>query len=400
MAAPTTSKNNSPPATRTASTCTVEKARGTHTFKITDYSLHKGIGVGKCIRSATFTVGGYQWCIRYYPDDVWPTTRKPTNRIVVYLELVSSKAEVRAHMDFRLVDHATGKSTPMHPVPLPVLWFKSAGLSKANDVKGTYSLMTKRQLEASSYLWDDCLVIECNLTVIANEPTVEVTSPPPELCCRVPVPPPSSDVAKHLRELVKEKRGTDVTFRVKGDVFFAHKTILAMQSPVFRAQFFLDGPIMAAAAEEESSAGAAGRSVVDVEDMDPEAFGALILFIYTDATPPAMHDDEDVEACRGMANQLLVAADRYAIERLKLICEDVLCRSLDVETVAATLALAEQCHCSSLRDACVELVSSTSRIGKVVASQGYSRLRKGSPAVVVGMLEKVITKWMHNSKRL
>jgi hypothetical protein len=122
----------------TASTCTVQKARGTHTFKITDYSLHKGIG--NCIRSATFTVGGYQWCIRYYPDDEWPAARKPTNRIVVYLELVSLKAEVRAHLDFRLVDHATGKSTPMHPVPLPVLWFKYAGLSKANDVKGDSSI--------------------------------------------------------------------------------------------------------------------------------------------------------------------------------------------------------------------------------------------------------------------
>lgn len=46
-----------------------------------------------------------------------------------------------------------------------------------------------------------------------------------------------------------------------------------------------------------------------------------------------------------MEQHLLEAADRYGMHRLKLICEDRLCQYIDVNTVATTLALAEQHHC-------------------------------------------------------
>ena len=50
-------------------------------------------------------------------------------------------------------------------------------------------------------------------------------------------------------------------------------------------------------------------------------------------------DDEDIEE---IVRHLLEAADRYAIEKLKLICEAILYRCLDVQTVATTYALADQ----------------------------------------------------------
>jgi speckle-type POZ protein len=53
---------------KSASTCTTEKAKGTHVFEIVGYSLKKGLGIGKFVRSATFTVGGYDWVIYFYPD--------------------------------------------------------------------------------------------------------------------------------------------------------------------------------------------------------------------------------------------------------------------------------------------------------------------------------------------
>ncbi|OAY81064.1 BTB/POZ and MATH domain-containing protein 2, partial [Ananas comosus] len=56
------------PPQETASTSVTETVNGSHHFKITGYSLSKGMGIGKYIASDTFTVGGYEWAIYFYPD--------------------------------------------------------------------------------------------------------------------------------------------------------------------------------------------------------------------------------------------------------------------------------------------------------------------------------------------
>ncbi|CAO2189231.1 unnamed protein product [Urochloa humidicola] len=95
------------PGTKTASRCTTQTAQGTHAFEIEGYSLHKGLGAGKFIRSATFDVGGYDWCIRYYPDG----GNTDEGYIAVYLELLTKKTEVRVIFDLLLVDQTTSKPT-------------------------------------------------------------------------------------------------------------------------------------------------------------------------------------------------------------------------------------------------------------------------------------------------
>ena len=45
-----------------------------------------------------------------------------------------------------------------------------------------------------------------------------------------------------------------------------------------------------------------------------------------------------------MAQHLLAAADMYQLDRLRKMCERRLCDSVDTDTVATTLALAEQNH--------------------------------------------------------
>lgn len=55
----------------------------------------------------------------------------------------------------------------------------------------------------------------------------------------IPVPP--SNIGKQFGQLLESKDSTDVSFEVDGEVFTAHKVILAARSPVFRAQLF--GPM-------------------------------------------------------------------------------------------------------------------------------------------------------------
>ena len=169
------------------------------------------------------------------------------------------------------------------------------------------------------------------------------------------------------------KEEADVTFSVGGETFEAHKIVLAMRSPVFKAELF-------------GSMRETRMPCVTIEDMQPAVFRALLHFIYTDSVPD-LEDLEGVDNCE-MVRHLLVAADRYAMDRLKMLCQNILGKNLDVENVATTLALADQHTCDKLKDVCVEFLASSDKMDDVVATQGYANLKRSCPSVLIDALEK------------
>ncbi|CAL5011213.1 unnamed protein product [Urochloa decumbens] len=352
--------------TRTKSRCELQTACGSHTFEIVGYSLHKGLGKGKFIRSGNFAVGGYDWCIKFFPHGM-----DSTEFVSVYLCLLSPKAKVRAFMEFKLVDQTTG-------LPSSIQFSKQADLFDTTDTIdagatmrygwGYDRFMKTSDIEASAYLCDDRLVMECHVTVIKGPKVTETT------VGEVRVPP--SDLSKDFEKLLMAGVETDVTFKVKGETFEAHRNVLAARSPVFKAQLY-------------GMVGVDNRSCITIEDIKPGIFKALLHFIYTDSLPDVqdieldeIHEDEDI------MKFLLVAADKYAMERLKLVCTSMLCKSLDEKNVAATLALADLHNCSELRKACIEYIASSDRVRDVAASPGYQHLKTACPAIFKDLWEK------------
>ncbi|CAD6338741.1 unnamed protein product [Miscanthus lutarioriparius] len=189
-------------------------------------------------------------------------------------------------------------------------------------------------------------------------------------------PTPSSDLHKHLGELLESQKGADVTFLLAsgGERFPAHKSVLAARSRVFMAEFF-------GGMEERTS------RVVEVHDVKPAAFEAMLRFVYTDVAPPEL-DDDDKPAGVTMAQHLLAAADRYGLDRLKAICEAKLAGCVDVGTAATTLALAEQHGCALLKAKCVDFVTgSPETLDAVLATEGYAHLAASCPLVLTELLK-------------
>jgi speckle-type POZ protein len=350
------------PTKRMESRCSPATARATLAFEIVGYSLHKGMGAGKFINSSPASVGGYEWCIRYYPDG--ETSVEADGHISVFVELLTKGAKVRALYDLRLVNLASGLSSSVASCLKSPEVFSNLGNKFA---WGSGNFKKRSELEQSDYLRDDRLIIECDLTVV-TEPHVA------EAAITVEVQIPPSDLSHNFGKLLETAEEADVTFDVKGEVFPAHKIVLAARSPVFKAELY--GPMR----------GKPGQNIT-VEEMEPPVFKALLHFIYTDSL--LSMDNLDGVENKDMVKHLLVAADRYAMERLKTECEGIISKSLDVETVASTLALADQHHCSRLKDACVEFIVSSNRMDDVLASQGYVHLKRSCPAVLVDVLERV-----------
>ena len=71
-------------------------------------------------------------------------------------------------------------------------------------------------------------------------------------------------MGKDFGELLESKTGADVSFEVDGEVFAAHKVILAARSPVFRAQLL--GPM-----KEKN------MECIRVEDIEAPVFKVLFL---------------------------------------------------------------------------------------------------------------------------
>jgi len=134
---------------------------------------------------------------------------------------------------------------------------------------------------------------------------------------------------------------------------------------------------------------------VEIKEMEAPVFGAMLRFIYTDVVPE-LDDVKPAEAATAtattattLAQHLLVAADRYGLDRLKVMCERRLAFAVDAAgSVAATLAIAEQHGCSRLKAKCVEFIAGGSRenLDAVLRTDGFKDLEVNHPALLTELL--------------
>ena len=77
---------------------------------------------------------------------------------------------------------------------------------------------------------------------------------------------------------------------------------------------------------------------IQIQDMEPNVFKALLSFVYTDLMPE-MEVEGEAEEGEGRADEvmwlqhLLAAADRYDLQRLKSMCEERLWGHIDMSSV-------------------------------------------------------------------
>ena len=243
-----------------SSTCTV---RGTHQLEIVGYSLIKGLAAGEFVRSGTFAAGGYRWSVRFYPGGF---SAPHCTYVSAFVKLMSNNARAWARFDLRLVDRATGLSRSVYRAAQPVVFDYSVWHKRSKGKRGARAFMPRSELEASAYLRDDRLTVECVLDVVADEAQVPETV----ALCQLRVPP--SDLSKHLGDLLNQPDQADISFDVRGEVFHAHKVVLAMRSPVFKAELF-----------DATTEGTATGLRMRIDNMEAQVFKTLLHFIYTDS---------------------------------------------------------------------------------------------------------------------
>ncbi|WOL12593.1 BTB/POZ and MATH domain-containing protein 1-like isoform X1 [Canna indica] len=355
------------PPSETASTSVTDTLDGSHHFKIFGYSLLKGMGIGKYTTSDTFTVGGYDWAVYFYPDG--KSAEDAGVYVSLFIALASEGTDVRALFELTLLDQSGRERHKVHSHFGRRLESGPYTLKYRGSMWGYKRFFKRTALETSDYLKDDCLLVNCTVGVVRSHtegPKIYTISVPP------------SNIAQHFGQLLDSGEGTDVSFQVDGEIFNAHKLVLAARSPVFRAQLF--GPMKDR-----------NMHCIKVEDMEAPVFKALLHFIYWDSVAGIEELAGLTTKCAStlMAQHLLAAADRYALERLKSLCEVKLCDDVAINTVATTLALAEQHHCFQLKSVCLKFVALPENLRAVMQTEGFEYLKVSCPSILTELLEYV-----------
>jgi speckle-type POZ protein len=358
--------------TTTLSTYRASVVQGTHRFHLDSYSLLK-TRPAATITSDAFRVAGHRWniacsfdnrrlervCLHWLPTE---TDQWKANQVTA-----TPTVTIQHPSGDPLADMRVGRSRP-------------ETFSTNSDVShvSTHSVpeaFQDRDMEAR-YLSNDRLTVCCTLQVFdAKTDDAAITR---NYIVGLVAAPPSPSITRSLLHLLETGQGSDVTFHLPGSelIIKAHKIVLAMRSPVFKAKFF---------GNTKDSI----QHQFKVDDMSATVLAAMLHFLYTDDLPLPT-DDMSYED----TYQLLVAADLYDLERLRAACEKKLSEGVDdVATAMSMLILVNGRHsCRQLEDVCVAYIASDPEAWKAaMATEAYMELKKTRPSVLNNILEKVTT---------
>ncbi|CAN6293549.1 unnamed protein product [Urochloa humidicola] len=343
------------PPSRSASSIVAGVATGYHVLRIVGYSHTKEVPTGQSISSSHFLVGGRTWLVKYFPNG---STAGEADFISLFLALHDhdTVAEaVKAKVSISLLDQE-GK-----PVPPYNRTTEFVNFSEKGDW-GYTKFMERKALEESKHLSDDCFTVRFDVTVMKDVHTVET----PFL-----VVPPSDTLAFWQPPIQQREHRCRIQSR--------QEDILCSSACSFNTVAGLQGPALWPHEREKY------LKVIHINDMEADVFDALLTFMYTDNLPKMKEQEESA-----LAQHLLVAADRYNLERLKLICEDKLCKHIDKDSASTILALAEQHNCHGLKDACLAFLSSSSALGAIMETDGFKHLTLSCPGVLKELVSKVV----------
>ncbi|XP_065209098.1 speckle-type POZ protein-like isoform X1 [Planococcus citri] len=214
---------------------------------------------------------------------------------------------VSGNVEISVMTHDRGEVIISRKIPLSLDY--AAG-------RTTCALISVSVDEMKTYTFLDKLTIICKLTYVKNNDMVNISLHPSS----------ESRLLIDLEQLFNDDRFKDVTFSVKGKKYTGHKTILSARSSVFNTMLRSE---MRESKENE----------IVITDIEPRIFDKMLQYIYTGK----------VKNLPESVYELLPVADKYDLEELKVMCEDVLLKKLSADNAAAILKLADMHNAEMLK---------------------------------------------------
>jgi len=312
--------------------------------------------MGEVLKSSTFSAGAsdkLKWCLRVNPKGL---DEESKDYLSLYLLLVScNKSEVRAKFKFSILNAKREETKAMESQrAYKFMQGKDWGFKKF--IRRDFLLD-----EANGLLPDDKLTLFCEVSVVAD--SVNISGQMHSAQFKVP----DCRLSDDFGQLFESNQFADVNLTCAGREFKCHKAILTARSPVLAAMFEHD-------MKERQ------HNRVEIDDMDPEVMADMLRFIYTGRAPNL----------DSMAADLLAAADKYALDRLKVMCEEALCNSLCIENVSEVLILADRHSAEQLKAQAIEYINNR-HATDVMETPGWKQMVTSNPHLVAEAFKALAT---------
>jgi hypothetical protein len=159
------------------------------------------------------------------------------------------------------------------------------------------------------------------------------------------VPPPA--LVNDFGRLINHSDMSDVRFIVEGKDVYAHRAILAVRSEYFRVLLFngmRESVHAAAAGGMLTSSGAP----IELGDISHKVFLKVLEYLYTDSVSGYVSLELGIH--------LLIASEQFMLDRLKALCEDIIRRDINVDSVIGILVASHRHHATGLKDITLEFI--------------------------------------------
>ena len=175
----------------------------------------------------------------------------------------------------------------------------------------------------------------------------------------------ADDLAADLAAALDSGEGADVVFRVGGEEIAAHRWLLGVRSPVFKARF----------AQHWSAA--PETCAIAIEGTAPAVFRQLLRWAYAGQCAEG--------ALGAMADHLFEAAGQYELPALQAAAAQQMLASLAAANVCDYFALAHAHGDAALKEACAALVAAD--MLAVTQTEGWQRLQAERPLLACKLVE-------------
>lgn len=142
-----------------------------------------------------------------------------------------------------------------------------------------------------------------------------------------------SPLQDRLSVFLENEQFCDITLNIKGTKLKAHKLLLCAQSSVFASLLKYDA--------------LKNQRDIFIDDLEPEVAKQMLIFVYTDNEPPRIDE---------MTNELIIAAFKYKMHKLRMMCERILIRRININNAIDILSFANIYGSDRLKEEAIEYI--------------------------------------------